>query len=90
MTVETRNAKEECRPPYNRLPRGRELRVARCWDGMSQRDLATAAGLALRTVQSLDRGDTDGCRLSTARAIAEALGRTVDELFPAHTHQEED
>ena len=62
------------------------LRFARRWAGMSQADLAAASGVSLRTIQSLDRGDTAGCQLSTARAIALALGHTVEELFPAYLH----
>ena len=81
MTVETRNTHRRPAPEQ-----GSPIRFARCWAGMSQADLAAASGVSLRTVQSLDRGDTDGCQLSTARSIARALGRTVEELFPTHLH----
>ena len=62
------------------------IRMWRSILSMSQADLAAAAGVSKRTIESLDSGDTDGCQLSTARAIAKALGRTVEELFPTHLH----
>lgn len=61
--------------PVNRL---REVRLE---ENMTQQALAQAAGLAIRTVQHAEAG-TSACSLATARRIARALGRTVDEVFP--------
>ena len=58
------------------------LRFARRRAGLSQADLAAASGVCLNTVSRLDRGDADCYLLSTARALALALGRTIEEIFP--------
>lgn len=54
----------------------REWRAAR---GLSQRALATAAGIGYVLVAKLELGQTDP-RLSTLRKLAEALKLTVGEL----------
>lgn len=55
----------------------KELRQVR---GLSQVQLADLVGISRRTIEDIERrGD---CRLSTARAICDALGCTLDELYP--------
>ena len=47
---------------------------------MTQQQLAVAAGLAIRTVQHAEAGTTR-CSLATAKALARALGASLEELF---------
>lgn len=54
----------------------RALREARC---LLQRQLADAAGLPVRTIGRIERGDVD-VRLSTLAKIAVALGVPLKEL----------
>jgi transcriptional regulator with XRE-family HTH domain len=52
---------------------------------MSQFDLASAAGVSISTIYKLEHGRAERVRPKSARAIAEALGVTpeeVDELRP--------
>jgi transcriptional regulator with XRE-family HTH domain len=54
----------------------RELRESRNW---LQRDLAKAAGLPLRTIGRLERGEVD-VRLSTLQKITKALDAKLSEI----------
>jgi transcriptional regulator with XRE-family HTH domain len=56
----------------------RELRGRRM---LSQQELADLAGVSLFTVQRIERGE-GSVRPKTGRAIANALGVTVEELLP--------
>jgi transcriptional regulator with XRE-family HTH domain len=56
------------------------LRQIREHQGISQRALAKAAGITQAALFRLESGETDP-RLSTLRAIAEALGVTVAEII---------
>jgi DNA-binding XRE family transcriptional regulator len=60
--------------PTNQL---RYLRHAR---GLTQAGLAAAAGLGLRTVIRVEHGEVEPT-LRTARAIARALGVSLDDVF---------
>lgn len=54
--------------------------------GMSERQLARAAGLSHSTVNHLVTGRRTGCSQATARAIEAALGCQQGALFfPGHT-----
>lgn len=57
--------------------RVRELRIAR---GMTQQALAVAAGLSISAVVHIEAGRIPDPRLSTVKALAQALGVPVDEL----------
>lgn len=48
--------------------------------GMTQQSLATAAGLPWSVVAKIEQGVTKNPRLDTLRALARALGVTLDEL----------
>ena len=56
----------------------KQLREKRTW---YQRDLAKAAGLPVRTIGRIERGDVD-VRLSTLTKIAKALKVTTKDLLP--------
>jgi DNA-binding XRE family transcriptional regulator len=56
----------------------REMRERKSW---LQRDLAKAAGLPVRTIGRIERGEVD-VRLSTISRIAKALGVTLKDLLP--------
>jgi transcriptional regulator with XRE-family HTH domain len=58
--------------------RVRQLRDAR---GLLQRQLAFSAGLPLRTIGRIERGEVD-VRLSTITKIADALGVPLKALMP--------
>jgi DNA-binding XRE family transcriptional regulator len=57
------------------------LKVARIAEGWTQEQLAELAGVTARTVGALEAGDASP-RLRTARALADALGWSVADLFP--------
>jgi len=56
----------------------RGLREAKSW---FQSDLAKAAGLPVRTIGRIERGEVD-VRLSTLRRVAMSLGINLKELLP--------
>lgn len=56
----------------------RAARVARQW---SQERLAREVGVSRETIRQIEAGRTDP-RMGTARALADALGLPIDELFP--------
>lgn len=60
---------------------GARLRDLRKRRGMSQRELATAAGVSLSTVRHLEQGDPGGTRMETARALASALHVATTSLL---------
>ena len=65
------------RPSHNRVREVREHRL------MTQADLARKAGVALRTIHSVEKGMR--CRLDTKRKLLAALGvpfASRDEVFP--------
>lgn len=49
--------------------------------GMSAAELARRSGVSIRTIEDMQRRG-DG-RLSTARRLCDALGVTLDELYPS-------
>lgn len=60
---------------------GDRIRAKRESKGWLQRELAAAAGLPLRTIGRIERGEVD-VRLSTLAKIAVALGVPLKELMP--------
>jgi transcriptional regulator with XRE-family HTH domain len=56
------------------------VRALRLAAGMTQQQLAVAAGLALGGLAQIEQGTTRDPRVSTLRALAKALGVTLDEL----------
>lgn len=56
----------------------RQLRLDR---GLTQQDLAISADLSISYIKRLEDGDSTPT-VPVARALAESLGVTVDELFP--------
>ena len=60
---------------------GEKVRTFREERGWIQRELATVAGLPVRTIGRIERGEVD-VRLSTLQKIACALGVSLGELIP--------
>jgi len=56
------------------------LRRLRLAAGMTQQELATAAGLAVSAVAQLEVGRIGDPKFSTVRALAKALGCTPNDL----------
>lgn len=55
------------------------LKELRRKSGLSQAQLAKLAGIPRRTIEDIERrGD---CRISTARAICDALGVGLDDFY---------
>ena len=62
------------------MPVTLRVREAREAAGLTQADLADAAGIPLRTLSAYERGQIVP-PVDRARAIAVALGTTLDDLF---------
>lgn len=62
--------------------RRRELAAAIFNDGRLQREIADAAGVSPMTLSGIVTGRIAAPRRSTRMAIAQALGKAEDELFP--------
>jgi len=60
---------------------GERIRASRESNGLLQRELAASAGLPLRTVGRIERGEVD-VRLSTLAKIAIGLGVPLKDLMP--------
>jgi putative transcriptional regulator len=58
-----------------------QMRERRRAKGMTQLQLAVAAGLSIAGVQAVEAGDKRPS-IDTCHAIARALGTTVDALWP--------
>lgn len=56
------------------------LSVYRVWAGMSQEDLAELSGVGRNTISRLENGHQPA-RPSTAKKLADALGRTPRDLM---------
>ncbi|MFI5721103.1 multiprotein-bridging factor 1 family protein [Nocardia sp. NPDC051750] len=67
---------------------GSRVASARKRRGLSQRDLATAAGLSLSLVKKVEQGQRETVRLETLRALAVALRVRTTVLQGAHTDAE--
>ena len=50
-----------------------QLRAARAWLGMNQKELAAAAGISTGTLNNIERGIQTDSKLSTLRALEQAL-----------------
>lgn len=61
--------------------RARNIRKRR---GMTQRELAAAAGVSLSLVKSVEQGNYGDMRLSTARKLASALQVETSVIMPGH------
>jgi len=59
---------------------GQRLREARCARSLSQRQLASLAGITRQAVAAIERGSADPS-LRSALRLAQALGASVEELF---------
>jgi transcriptional regulator with XRE-family HTH domain len=68
------------RRPFDR----RRLRSAREDRGLTQEELAAAAGVAVRTISGIEAGETKP-RRATVAVLAMALGVPTDSLAPALT-----
>ncbi|WP_328556888.1 helix-turn-helix domain-containing protein [Streptomyces sp. NBC_00358] len=58
---------------------GRQLRALRTHAGLTQEELAHAAGVSVRAVADLERGRAKGPQRRTVQAMAEALGLDADD-----------
>jgi transcriptional regulator with XRE-family HTH domain len=62
------------------MPIGGRLKELRKAAGLSQMELARASGLSLSIITQLEQGRATDPKLSTLKALAKALGCTLDEL----------
>jgi XRE family transcriptional regulator, fatty acid utilization regulator len=60
---------------------GANVKKARDARGMTQLQLAAAAGLGIATISDLERGQITDPQLSTLEKLAGALGTSVDALL---------
>ena len=65
------------------ITKNEKLQAARLAAGMSQSQLAAAAGLSVRMLQEYERGrrDIDGAKLSTLLRVCNALGVGLQEII---------
>lgn len=57
------------------------LKEIRKEQNLSVAKLSAISGVSLRTIQDIEaRGD---CRISTARILCDAMGISLDELYPS-------
>ena len=61
---------------------GRRVRVARGHRGMTQKEVAQAAGIATGMISRLESGRYQNPGLRTIMRIADGLGASVSELLP--------
>jgi transcriptional regulator with XRE-family HTH domain len=62
------------------MPIGLRPKQLRAVKGMTQLGLSHATGLSLSIIAQLEQGETSNPRLNTVKALAKALGCTLDEL----------
>jgi transcriptional regulator with XRE-family HTH domain len=62
------------------MPIKERLKELRKAAGLSQMELARVSGLSLSIITQLEQGRADDPKLSTLKALARALGCTLDDL----------
>ena len=67
---------------------GDRIRSVRKRRGLTQRELAAAAGLSHSTVKKIEQGSYGGIRLETLRRLAAAMGVPTTTLMPAAVQRE--
>lgn len=70
-------------PPWTTTLDGRQLRQLRRQHGLSQEQLAAAAGMGLTTIRRLEHQPAAPCRTRTLGRLAAALGEDPARLTPA-------
>jgi FMN phosphatase YigB (HAD superfamily)/DNA-binding Xre family transcriptional regulator len=68
-------------PIVNELVLGTRLQAARRAAGMTQQDLCHAAGISYSTLTKIERGAIKAPSVFTVKSIADAFGKTLDELI---------
>jgi FMN phosphatase YigB (HAD superfamily)/DNA-binding Xre family transcriptional regulator len=67
-------------PIVDELVLGKRLQAARKALGMTQQDLCQAAGISYSTLTKIERGAIKAPSVFTVKSIADAFGKTLDEL----------
>jgi transcriptional regulator with XRE-family HTH domain len=62
------------------IPIRENVKRLRAAAGLTQQQLATAAGLSVSVVSQIEQGTNEDPRLSTLAALARALGASLDAL----------
>lgn len=62
------------------MGRNLKLKAARAARDMTQKDLAEAIGISRQTINAIEQGEYNPS-IKLCRAICQALGKTLDELF---------
>ena len=57
------------------------LKLARIKAGLTQKQLAALVGTSNVTILKIEKGNVDGVRLGTLKAIAKVLNSSIQELF---------
>lgn len=63
---------------------GQRVKQARLDRGLTQDELAESSGVSQAAISHLERSNGDP-KIGTMRALADALGVTLDELVPSPT-----
>lgn len=58
-----------------------KIREARIENGMTQEELAEKSGVSRATISKLEQGELPSTKVDTLVRLAEALGRTVGDIF---------
>jgi transcriptional regulator with XRE-family HTH domain len=66
-------------------PLARRLKQLREAAGLSQQELAVAAGLSVSIVSQIEQGRREDPRVSTLAAVARVLSATIDDLLSDQT-----
>ena len=64
---------------------GQRITALRKLEGISQQELADRAGLTRQHIGRIEKGELVSVAYVTIQQIAEALGMTVDIIYPALT-----
>ena len=62
------------------MPKNLKLKAARAEKDMTQAALAEAVGVSRQTINAIEKGEYNPT-INLCRAICQALGKTLDELF---------
>ena len=60
-----------------------KIKEIRQKNGLTQKELAAKAGIGIRLVQKIENEEVElmECRIKTIRAIADALGKKIDDFL---------
>ena len=60
---------------------GNKIKITRIEKGMTQKELEKLSGISRATISALENGEVKNLKISTMKALAKALNKSITYLF---------